>query len=101
MRRAADEINARKLTIHGLVNNAGLGGQRGLTKDGFEIRIGDEETLALLDGASIDTLPVFNEWRGGLGMSLAVARRILNAHGGHVAAPPDGRNTGAIVVFRS
>ena len=64
------------------------------------IRIGDEETLALLDGASIGDLPVFNEWRGGLGMSLAVARRILNAHGGHVAAPPDGRKTGAIIVFR-
>src|SRR2546421_132245 len=70
------------------------------TNDGFEIRIGDEETLALLDGASIGDLPVFNEWRGGLGMSLAVARRILNAHGGHVAAPPDGRKTGAIIVFR-
>ncbi len=68
--------------------------------DGFEIRIGDEATLALLDGASIDDLPVFNEWRGGVGMSLAVARRILNAHGGQVAAPPDGRNTGALVVLR-
>jgi K+-sensing histidine kinase KdpD len=70
------------------------------TGNGFEIRIGDEETLALLDGASFDDLPVFNEWRGGLGMSLAVARRILNAHGGHVVAPPDGRKTGALVVLR-
>lgn len=69
------------------------------TGNGFEIRIGDEETLALLDGASIDDLPVFNEWRGGVGMSLAVARRILNAHGGHVAAPPDERKTGALVVL--
>jgi K+-sensing histidine kinase KdpD len=70
------------------------------TGNGFEIRIGDEETLALLDGVSIDDLPVFNEWRGGVGMSLAVARRILNAHGGHVAAPPDERKTGALVVLR-
>jgi signal transduction histidine kinase len=69
------------------------------TSDGFEIRIGDEDTLALLDSASIADLPIFNEWRGGLGMSLAVARRILNAHGGHVAAPPDGRKTGAIVIL--
>src|SRR5438067_681965 len=71
------------------------------TSDGFEIRIGEQETLALFDGASIGDLPVFNEWRGGVGMSLAVARRILNAHGGHLAAPPDGRKTGAIVVLHS
>jgi signal transduction histidine kinase len=71
------------------------------TDDGFEIRIGDEETLALLDGASIPDLPIFNEWRGGLGMSLALARRILNAHGGHIAAPPDGRKTGAFVTLRA
>jgi signal transduction histidine kinase len=69
------------------------------TSNGFEIRIGDEETLALFDGTSIRELPIFNEWRGGLGMSLAVARRILNAHGGHLAAPPDGRKTGAIVLL--
>lgn len=71
------------------------------TADGFEIRIGDQETLALFDGASNADLPVFNEWRGGTGMSLAVARRILNAHGGHVAAPPDGRKTGALVIIRA
>ena len=40
VRRAAEELNARKQPIHGLVNNAGLGGQRGLTKDGFEIQFG-------------------------------------------------------------
>jgi signal transduction histidine kinase len=71
------------------------------TDEGFEIRIGDEETLAILHDASIADLPVFNEWRGGLGMSLAVARRIVNAHGGHVAAPPDERKTGAVVLLRA
>jgi K+-sensing histidine kinase KdpD len=71
------------------------------TSDGFEICIGDEETLALFDGTSIAELPVFNEWRGGLGMSLAVARRILNGHGGQLAAPPDERKTGAVVLLRA
>lgn len=40
VRRAADQILAMNIPIHGLVNNAGLGGQRGLTKDGFELAFG-------------------------------------------------------------
>jgi K+-sensing histidine kinase KdpD len=71
------------------------------TSDGFEVRIGDEETLALFDGTTVTELPVFNEWRGGVGMSLAVARRILNGHGGQLAGPPDGRKSGAVVLLRA
>src|SRR3954471_11505633 len=40
VRRAAEQILALEIPIHGLVNNAGLGGQRGLTKDGFELAFG-------------------------------------------------------------
>jgi NAD(P)-dependent dehydrogenase (short-subunit alcohol dehydrogenase family) len=40
VRACAAELLARDLPIHGLVNNAGLGGQRGQTKDGFEIQFG-------------------------------------------------------------
>jgi NAD(P)-dependent dehydrogenase (short-subunit alcohol dehydrogenase family) len=40
VRTCAETIIARKLPIHGLINNAGLGGQRGQTKDGFEIQFG-------------------------------------------------------------
>jgi NAD(P)-dependent dehydrogenase (short-subunit alcohol dehydrogenase family) len=40
VRRCAEELLARKTPIHGLINNAGLGGQRGQTKDGFEIQFG-------------------------------------------------------------
>jgi NAD(P)-dependent dehydrogenase (short-subunit alcohol dehydrogenase family) len=40
VRTCADELLARGTPIHGLVNNAGLGGQRGSTKDGFEIQFG-------------------------------------------------------------
>jgi dehydrogenase/reductase SDR family protein 13 len=40
VRRAAAELLARDLPIHGLVNNAGLAGVRGLTKDGFELAFG-------------------------------------------------------------
>jgi retinol dehydrogenase-12 len=40
VRRCAEELLARKTPIHGLINNAGLAGQRGTTKDGFEIQFG-------------------------------------------------------------
>src|SRR5215510_1311001 len=40
VRACAEEILARNAPIHGLVNNAGLAGARGLTKDGFELTWG-------------------------------------------------------------
>jgi retinol dehydrogenase-12 len=40
VRACAQELLDRKIPIHGLINNAGLAGQRGLTKDGFEIQFG-------------------------------------------------------------
>jgi len=40
VRRAAEVILARNEPIHGLINNAGLAGAKGLTKDGFELTFG-------------------------------------------------------------
>jgi signal transduction histidine kinase len=61
------------------------------------ILIGDEETIdALTAGAE---LPAFDEWRGGCGLRLPVARRVLNAHGGQIWSPPDGRKAGALIVL--
>jgi retinol dehydrogenase 12 len=40
VRTCAKALLARDIPIHGLINNAGLGGQRGTTKDGFEIQFG-------------------------------------------------------------
>jgi NAD(P)-dependent dehydrogenase (short-subunit alcohol dehydrogenase family) len=40
VRRAANEIAARAPRIDVLVNNAGVGGARGMTQDGFEIAFG-------------------------------------------------------------
>jgi NAD(P)-dependent dehydrogenase (short-subunit alcohol dehydrogenase family) len=40
VRECAKTILGRDLKIHGLINNAGLAGQRGTTKDGFEIQFG-------------------------------------------------------------
>jgi len=40
VRECATELLARKIPFHGLINNAGLAGQRGQTKDGFELAFG-------------------------------------------------------------
>lgn len=40
VRESAASFVARGLPVHVLVNNAGLAGQRGLTKDGFELAFG-------------------------------------------------------------
>jgi NAD(P)-dependent dehydrogenase (short-subunit alcohol dehydrogenase family) len=40
VRQCAEAIVARNLAIHGLINNAGLAGKRGKTKDGFELTWG-------------------------------------------------------------
>ena len=40
VRHCAEQLLARNIPIHGLVNNAGVAGQRGTTKDGFEVQFG-------------------------------------------------------------
>jgi retinol dehydrogenase 12 len=40
VRACAEQLLARKQPIHGLINNGGLAGAQGTTKDGFEIQFG-------------------------------------------------------------
>jgi retinol dehydrogenase 12 len=40
VRRCAEELLARDIPIHGLINNAGMASTRGTTKDGFELAFG-------------------------------------------------------------
>nr|HEX4313959.1 SDR family oxidoreductase [Kofleriaceae bacterium] len=40
VRRCGEQLAARGEPIHGLINNAGLAGSRGSTKDGFELAFG-------------------------------------------------------------
>ena len=54
------------------------------------------EAAAAADPSALDT---FDEWRGGTGLSLAIARRIIGQHGGALHAPPGDGRAGAIVML--
>lgn len=72
---------------------------RSASGGGYEILIGDHATLDALANDDAAAPGVFDEWRGGVGLSLAVARRILNAHGAVIFAPPTGIKSGARIRF--
>jgi len=65
----------------------------------YQILIGDEAALGALAAAPPETDIRFDEWRGGAGLSLVTARRILNAHGGTLQAPSAGGKTGARIIL--
>lgn len=48
------------------------------------IAIADEGSIDVVSSAKGEALTTFDEWRGGCGLSLAVARRIIKGHGGSV-----------------
>ena len=62
VRRGAGEFLARGQPLHALINNAGVGGQRGITADGFELafgvnHLGHFALTAALTGRLVDSAP--------------------------------------------
>jgi signal transduction histidine kinase len=49
--------------------------------------------------ADTSTLDVFDEWRGGSGLALAIARRIIDQHGGRLLGLAGGEKASAVVVL--
>jgi len=64
-----------------------------------EMLVGDPATVDAMESEPAEGRALFDEWRGGVGLSLLNARRILNAHGGSLFAPPEGLKAGARIVF--
>ena len=48
------------------------------------LAIGDDAAMPDLEGAALEPPDAFDEWRGGLGLALPVARRVIEKHGGAV-----------------
>jgi signal transduction histidine kinase len=63
------------------------------------LAIGDPEHISEIAAAGPPSLDTFDEWRGGCGLSLAIARRVIGQHGGSLFAPAGGAKAGALVVL--
>lgn len=66
---------------------------------GREILIGEPAVIDAMEAEPAGGRALFDEWRGGVGLSLLNARRTLNAHGAGLFAPPDGLKAGARILF--
>lgn len=63
------------------------------------IAIGDAARIDALAGADQADLTTFDEWRGGCGLSLAIARRVIEAHGGRLWSPAVDSKAGAVAML--
>jgi signal transduction histidine kinase len=63
------------------------------------IAIADPDLIDAVTATEPARLSVFNEWRGGSGLSLAVARRIIAQHGGLLYGPVSEEDKACAVVL--
>ena len=63
------------------------------------IGIADPGKIDEVFAADPGSLPPFDEWRGGNGLSLAIARRVFGQHSGSLLAPPGDEKAGAVIIL--
>jgi signal transduction histidine kinase len=63
------------------------------------VAIGDEATLPTLTASADGHTPIFDVWRGGLGLALPVARQVIEGHGGRLWST-DGTQSRAASALR-
>ena len=62
------------------------------------VAVGTPENVSALVAAD-EAGPVFDELRGGMGMSLPLARRVIDRHGGRLAVLSDKPRAGVAIIF--
>lgn len=63
------------------------------------ITVAGADQIDSVQAADKSSLTRFDEWRGGSGLSLAIARRVIGQHGGAVFGPPGEEKTGAVILL--
>lgn len=72
---------------------------RGSEPPGYRLAIADARMIDTIEEADPGRLEQFDEWRGGSGLSLAIARRIITQHGGALRAAPGGAAAAGIMFI--
>lgn len=64
------------------------------------ILVGDGASVSEIQTVRLDELSAFDEWRGGCGLELPIARRVIEAHNGQIRSLPghEGRPGVAILL---